>query len=195
MLRTACSQHLACPVHQSCASSLWYVCVNVNISIFVCRKNEACALVYRKTRQGYKVCTRHLHKNVSLLYTVYMAVEYKVIERPNPQDRTQKKYYASTNTTGKTTIKELFKEVEQISALSGADVQGVLYALAEIIPRHLADGKSVHLGYLGSFRISLSSKGKAADVDMHSIKNARVAFTPSHELSRLTEELHYKKIT
>ena len=126
-----------------------------------------------------------------------MAVEYKVIKRPNPQDRTQNKYYASANTTGKTTIKELCKEVEQISALSGADVQGVLYALAEIIPRHLADGKSVHLGDLGSFRISLNSKGedKASNVDMHSIKNARIACTPSHELSRLTEELHYKKIT
>ena len=76
-------------------------------------------------------------------------------------------------------------------------MQGVLYALAEIIPRHLADGKSVHLGDLGSFCIRLNSKGedKATDVDMHSIKNARIAFTPSHELSRLTEELHYKKIT
>ena len=76
-------------------------------------------------------------------------------------------------------------------------MQGVLYALAEIIPRHLADGKTVDLGDLGSLRISLHSKGedKAADVDMHSIKNARIAFTPSHELSRLTEELHYKKIT
>ena len=126
-----------------------------------------------------------------------MAIEYKVIERANPQDRSKKKYYASANITGRTTLLQLCREIEHMSALSGAEVQGVLYALAEVLPRHLGDGKSVHLGDLGSFRISMGSVGEDSedDVDVNSIKRARIVFTPSRELTNLTKGLRYKKIT
>ena len=126
-----------------------------------------------------------------------MAIEYKAIERVNPQDRTKKKFYASANSTGSTTAKELGTEIEQISALSGADVQSVLYLLTDLIPRHLAEGKSVHLGGLGNLRIIVSSNGEdsAEKVDVHSIKSARIVFTPSRELSKITADLHYKKLS
>ena len=126
-----------------------------------------------------------------------MAIEYKAVERANPQDRTKKKFYASANSTGSTTTKELGIEIEQISALSGADVQSVLYLLAELIPRHLAEGRNVHLGGIGNLRISLSSNGEnsANEVDVHSIKGARIVFTPSKELSKITAGLHYKKLS
>ena len=125
-----------------------------------------------------------------------MAIEYKVVERANPQDRQSKKYYASANITGETSTKELCKDIEQMSTVNGADVQAVLYALSEVLPRHLADGKSVRLGELGNFRITIRSQGEAAekDVDAHSITDARIAFTPNREFSAITKNLHYKKI-
>lgn len=125
-----------------------------------------------------------------------MSIEYKVIERANPQDRTKKKYYASANITGRTTTKEMCREVEQLSALSGAEVQGVLYTLAELLPQHLSEGKSVELEGIGTFRISLISRGeaKAEDVDMHTIEGPRIIFNPSKAFLNAMQNLRYKKI-
>lgn len=125
-----------------------------------------------------------------------MAIEYKVVSRPNPRDNTKKKFYASTKSTGEATFRALCEEIEQISSLSGADVQGVMYALADIVRRHLADGRIVRLGDLGNFRMSLHSNGEDSeeDVDVHSIQGARIIFTPSRKLTDFTQSLQYKKI-
>ena len=125
-----------------------------------------------------------------------MSIEYKVIERVNPQDRTKKKYYASANITGRTSTRHLCKEVEQLSALSGAEVRGVLYTLSELLPKHLAQGRSVEIEGIGTFRISLISEGedKAVDVDTRSIQGPRFIFNPSKELLQGIQNLHYKKI-
>ncbi len=131
-----------------------------------------------------------------MLYNSHMSIEYKIIQKSNPMDRTSKKYYASANLTGETSTRELSKEIEQLSTVSGADVQAVLYALAEVIPRHLAEGKSVNINQIGRFRITIRSEGKveAKDVNAHSIDSARIVFTPSRDLSNITKDLHYKKI-
>ena len=71
-----------------------------------------------------------------------MPIEYKTIERSNPQDRTKKKFYATAQKTGDTRMDELCEEIVQISALSKSDVYGVLYALLEVLPRHLATAEA-----------------------------------------------------
>lgn len=126
-----------------------------------------------------------------------MAIEYKIVERANPQNRAQKKYYASANITGETSTKELCKEIEESSTVSEVDVQAVLFALAKIIPRHLVDGKSVALTELGKFRLTVRSKGEATkdEVDVHSIESAHIIFTPTRDFAKITNDLHYKKIS
>jgi len=42
-----------------------------------------------------------------------------------------------------------------ICSVSGTDIRAVLYALTDIIPSMLADGKSVKLGEAGNFRVSI----------------------------------------
>lgn len=125
-----------------------------------------------------------------------MPIEYKAIERANPQDRTKKQFYATVQKTGDTSIQQLSEEIEQSSTLSKADIYGVLYGLLDVLPRHLADGKSVHLGGLGSFCISLSSNAEASadDVDVHSIKHTRVLFSVGSELAKAVADLQYKKV-
>ena len=125
-----------------------------------------------------------------------MPIEYKTIERSNPQDRTKKKFYATAQKTGDTRMDELCDEIVQISALSKSDVYGVLYALLEVLPRHLGNGRSVHLEGLGSFRVSLRSNAEDSedDVDMHSIKGARLLFTISKDLKKLLNDLEYRKV-
>ena len=124
-----------------------------------------------------------------------MAIEYKAVERANPQDRSKKQFYATVHKTGDTSIEQLCEEIEQSSTLSKPDIYGVLYALLDVLPRHLTDGKSVHLGGLGSFRVSLSSNGEASedDVDVHSIKHTRVIFSAGSELAKALKGLQYRK--
>ena len=125
-----------------------------------------------------------------------MAVEYKAIERHNPRDKTDTKFYAVSKSSGVAEFRTLCEEIEGSSSLSGADVQGVVYALADALCRHLADGKTVRLGDLGHFRMGLRSKGemKEDDVDVHSIEGARIIYTPSRKLSGFTKSLQYKKM-
>lgn len=88
------------------------------------------------------------------------------------------------------------QEVEQLSALSGAEVQGVLYTLAELLPQHFSEGRSVELEGIGTFRISLISRGeaKAEDVDMHTIEGPRIVFNPSRAFLNAIQNLRCKKI-
>ena len=125
-----------------------------------------------------------------------MPIEYKTLECSNPQDRTEKKFYALAQKTGDTRMDELCDEIVQISALSKSDVYGVLYALLEVLPRHLTNGRSVHLEGLGSFRISLrsSTEDSEDDVDVHSIKGARVLFTTGKDLKKALSNLKYRKV-
>ena len=103
-----------------------------------------------------------------------MAINFKVIERGQPGvvGDGEKKYYASNMISGNADIEELTEGIEKISAVSGADIRAVLYALTDVIPTMLADGKSVKLGEVGNFRVSINSEGKetAEEVNVNCIK-------------------------
>ncbi|MEM9423487.1 MAG: HU family DNA-binding protein [Spirochaetota bacterium] len=123
----------------------------------------------------------------------YHAVEKKVIGGP---DKGQKKFYAVAKNTGTTTLEMLQEEIESSSTVNGADIAAVLYALKESIPRHLEAGNTVDLGGLGSFHISLSSRGEdtAAKVSSKSIKSAKIIFAPGKKLKPDVKHLVFKKI-
>ena len=89
-----------------------------------------------------------------------MALNYNAVERQNPQTK-EKKWYASPNLTGKRELKELSKDLSEVSSLSAGDVQNVIANLIEQMPKWLMEGYSVKLDGLGSFRLSFSSEGVA----------------------------------
>ena len=71
--------------------------------------------------------------------------------------------------------------------MSLADIKGVLDALQEVVLEAMADGYSVRLGDLGSFRPTISalkSREKQEDVSADDIKAVRVRFTPAPALTR-----------
>ena len=53
-------------------------------------------------------------------------MKYKAIQRVNPQDRAQSKWYAAPMNDGKVTKTELAKEIVNISSLSRGDVSNVI---------------------------------------------------------------------
>jgi predicted histone-like DNA-binding protein len=91
-----------------------------------------------------------------------MPIKYNVVEKPQPgvAGGGIKKWYASAKMDGELTIDELTKEIEKFSALSEADIRGVIIALENVIVNELGNGKIIRLDKLGSFYPSLSSEGE-----------------------------------
>jgi predicted histone-like DNA-binding protein len=67
----------------------------------------------------------------------------------------EKKYYASANPSGEMTLTGLTKSIEKISAVSGADIRAVLYAMVDVMQDALANGQIVRLGEPGSLRVGI----------------------------------------
>jgi len=126
-----------------------------------------------------------------------MTISFKVIERGRPGvvGGGEKKFYASNMVNGNSDIEELTEGIEKISTVSGADIRAVLYALTDVIPSMLADGKSVRLGEIGNFRVSISSEGleKVEDVNANCIKRSKIIFTPGKKLKGMLGNLKYRK--
>jgi predicted histone-like DNA-binding protein len=123
-------------------------------------------------------------------------MQYKVIERTNPQNREeQKKWYANAVKSGNITTKTLAKKIADKSALPKGDVENVVSTLLDELPTLLTEGKSVKLGRIGSFRLSISSEGvdNKDDFKTHHIKGVRVIFTPSSDLKKALEDVIFEE--
>jgi predicted histone-like DNA-binding protein len=122
-------------------------------------------------------------------------MKYKLIERANPQDRTQSKWYASPVNEGKITQSDLTKDIVGASSLSRGDVSNAIENLIDTMPKYLLMGKSVNLGEFGTLRISFSSEGVETpdDFNVSKISGVKVVFTPSVELKKALDDLKFEK--
>jgi len=111
-----------------------------------------------------------------------MSIKYNIVQKPEPgvAGGGVKKWYASAKTDGELNIDDLTKEIEKFSALSEADIRGVIIALENVIVNQIVNSKIIHLDRLGSFYPSLSSSGAATEADfkMSLIRKAKIIFRP-----------------
>jgi len=123
-------------------------------------------------------------------------IKFKTIEKVNPQNVTApKKHYAKVVTEGSTDLEQLAEIVATQCTVSPADCYAVLIALESNIVRELKNGRIVHLGKLGSYRVSVSSNGETTsdEVNRNSIKKAKVLFRPGLGFREMLKNLNYKK--
>ena len=111
-------------------------------------------------------------------------IKYVIQGKRNPLDRSQMKYYAQMASTTPVTLEQIIKRIEKRSTVSSADVKAVLDALQYEVIDALESGNSVRLGDLGSFHVTISSKGSAtaAEVGIANINAVRVQFTKSAKM-------------
>jgi predicted histone-like DNA-binding protein len=123
-------------------------------------------------------------------------MNYKLIERENPQDRTKKKLYASPVNSGKITKADLAKEIVGLSSLSRGDVSSVIESLIDIMPKYLLMGKSVSLGELGTLRVSFGSEGVDNEKDFNTsmIKGVKLVFTPGTDIKNQLKTIKLEKM-
>lgn len=110
-------------------------------------------------------------------------IKFKPIARKSPVDKSVS-YYPTTETPEARSLKLITDEIAQTCTLTRADIVACLAALQQVIINHLKDGRSVRLGDLGSFRLSMRGEGSptAEEVKSEKIKSIRVLFTPSGAL-------------
>lgn len=127
-----------------------------------------------------------------------MPIQFKAVQRPEPGvlGGGIRKWYASPVMGGEVSIEDLTRSIEKISTISGADIRGSLYAFVDVAIEHLAHGRIVRLGDLGSLRITLSSNGEELgdDLDSADIKKAGVIFTPGSRIKETLKLATYQKV-
>ena len=115
-----------------------------------------------------------------------MSIKYNIIERPQPgvTGGGIKKWYATIANDGEVSIDDLTKQIEKFSALSEADIRGVIIALENVIQDNLINGKIIRLDKLGSFYPSLSSNGADTEEEFEIglIRGAKVNYRPGKRI-------------
>ena len=126
-----------------------------------------------------------------------MPIKYNVIERPQPgvAGGGVKRWYAAVANDGEVTIDDLTAQIEKFSALSEADIRGVIIALENVIQDNLVNGKIIRLDKLGSFYPSLSSNGANTKEEFNSslIKEAKVNYRPGKRIANALKTALFKK--
>lgn len=126
-----------------------------------------------------------------------MSIKYKLIQKSQPgvAGGGNKKWYANAVLDEELSINELVKQIEKFSALSEADIRGVIIALENVIQEELTNGKIVRLDVLGSFYPVLSSEGVPAEKDftISNIKGAKVNYRPGKRISNALSAATFKR--
>ena len=124
-------------------------------------------------------------------------MKYKLVQKANPlEPDTERKWYASPVKAGTINNYQLSKGIASKSFLARGAVINVIENMVDEIPRYLIEGYSVNLNNFGTLRLSLSSEGveNPSDFTAANIKNMRVVFTPSSELKKTLQGIHFEEV-
>ena len=125
-----------------------------------------------------------------------MSTKFNVITRRNPLDpEAPHKYYASVQSSGRVTLRQLAQQIAEISTVSTVDTMAVLEGLLTLIPREIARGNIVELGDLGAFWMRIQSDGSDTEeeVKANNIKRVLPRFTPGKEFKRVLNNTEFVK--
>jgi len=127
-----------------------------------------------------------------------MPVKYKLVQRGNPANaNAPKKFYATPAARSRTSIKEISKDIADISSLNYGDISNVLNNFVQLIPKYLANGNIVSLGELGNLRLNFSSEGVETESAFtpSKIRNIKIAFTSGVDLKDGIKAIKFEKGT
>lgn len=124
-------------------------------------------------------------------------MNYKVIEIRNPRATEQPgKYYARLINGSSINLEDFATRITATCTVTRHDCLAVLSALQEQIIYALQEGKLVHLGDVGNFRVSAKGSGSDTEKDYNIsyLKKLKVVFTPNVTLKNALS-LQNKAIT
>ena len=112
-------------------------------------------------------------------------IRYKIVSRKNPSTKAEK-FHPALVSPAPIDSQKIIDRIEKKCTLASSDIKAVVDALEVELIDALRDGNAVRLGDLGSFRLSLRSKGveKKEDVNASQITRMHVVFVPALRVKR-----------
>ena len=90
---------------------------------------------------------------------------------------------------------ELAKELADETTLNPMEARMALYQLQKVVTKALLDGKTVSMGELGNFRLTLSATGAEdkESADHNTVKKINLRFTPAKPIKEAIARAHLSK--
>lgn len=112
-------------------------------------------------------------------------LKYSVVSRKNPNNQ-EVKFYAQIATPEPLSIDSLAKMIAQNCTLTRHDIVACLSAFQEQFINALQEGKSIRLGDLGSFRVTMHSIGAETEETFASsnVNRLSIRFAPAPKLRK-----------
>lgn len=132
---------------------------------------------------GHQAFGQSDHQQTNTIMLFFKKVKRKVKDAAN---KASEKWYPSVITVGKPAgTQEIAQRLARESTLSPADVHAVIRGLPTVMAEIMAEGRSINLEGLGSFRYTSISSGNGveaeSEVNASQINAIRVRFTPARE--------------
>ncbi len=111
-----------------------------------------------------------------------MALKYKIIStfRPGEGKDGSRIWFPKISGSGQADLREIANILHKRSTASEADVFLIVKGLVDLIPELLADGRTVKLDELGTFRVhaKVRTSDSPDSVTVKNIEQLRVSFRP-----------------
>lgn len=124
-------------------------------------------------------------------------LKFHIIKRRDPRDlNAPEKFYASIKKVQSVNLDYIANELAGTSSVSKGDVMSIITNLIDLVPKELANGRTVKLGKLGTFWLNVNSEGleKEEDVSPEAIKKVNVRFRPSRTVKCLLGQLKFDRL-
>ena len=118
-----------------------------------------------------------------------MALLFNAAKRQNPTDPDSPfKWYVVLKSLGMMSEREVALAISDETTLNPKEAEMALYQLQKVMINALLDGKTVQLGELGSFRLTVNSDGVDTEdeVTAMQVKKVNLRFVPS---TRIKEQI------
>ena len=115
-----------------------------------------------------------------------MAAKYDLFLTPQPKDKQKVRYHARVVIYKSVSTQDIAYEISRRTAINRGEAEAVMDVMAEILRQELAEGNSVHIDGVGSFRIKAKSPSVRSkkEIRSESIKCGGVVYTVEKKLLR-----------
>ena len=115
-----------------------------------------------------------------------MAANYDFYLTPQPKDKQKVRYHARVVIYKTVSSRDIENEIAKRTAINRGEAGAVMDVMAQILREELAEGNSVHIDGIGSFRIKAKSPSVRTkkEIRSESIKFGGIVYTPEKKLLR-----------
>lgn len=131
-----------------------------------------------------------------------MSLDYRLVQK---KDRSEgaaedaKLWYPQLVGKGRVSFEAFCEDVAEESALTSADIKAAMDRIVRSLVKHLREGRTVDLGDLGTFGISLRSSGTINKEDYDPQVNMRepgIVYWPAKSLKKMRKtDVSFERIT